>query len=366
MPISVIYIDQAVVDLPVVKTIRSRLNRLPFEIIPTSQHLYQIVSDEVDPVSAGKQVLFLTENKGPFIRKCPGTQNYTCCDYQILHIGTFCTMDCSYCILQAYFHPPVLQYFVNHDALKKELDALFAKDTIARIGTGEFTDSLIWEMWTDTSDMLIPMFATQKNAVLELKTKTTHISQMSRFDHNRKTILSWSLNTPAIIGSEERKTTSLQSRLVAARACEQMGYPLAFHFDPVVIYDGCEGDYQRVVEDLFNSVSPDNIAYISIGSFRYMPALYQIIERRFPKSRILYGEFIPGLDGKMRYFKPLRMQIYKVIIDAIRKIAPEVFVYFCMEDDEVWHTCMGFLPQSSGGLGVMLDKRVQEICHLKS
>jgi len=365
LPISKIYIDQAVSDSPVVKKITSCLS-IPFETVPNSQHIYQIVSDQADPVSAGKQVLFLTENKGPFIRKCPGTHNYTCCDYQILHIGTFCTMDCSYCILQAYFHPPVLQYFVNHDALKTELRELFEKETISRIGTGEFTDSLIWEVWTDTSEMLVPMFAAQERAVLELKTKTTHVAKMGSFDHKRKTILSWSLNTPAIIRSEERKTSSLQARLSAARTCEQMGYPLAFHFDPVFIYEGCESDYQKVVKDLFDAVSKENITYISIGSFRYMPSIYHIIERRFPQSRILYGEFVTGLDGKMRYFKPLRMRIYKVIIDAIRKFAPDVLVYFCMEDDEVWNTCMGFLPTSFGGLGHMLDRRVQKICHLKS
>ncbi len=51
-----------------------------------------------------------------------------------------------------------------------------------------------------------------------------------------------------------------------------------------------------------------SIVWISIGSFRFMPALKPIIENRFPSSRLCYGEFILGLDNKMRYFKPLRIQ----------------------------------------------------------
>jgi hypothetical protein len=75
--------------------------------------------------SRGKQVLYLTRNKGGFLKPCPGTREYTCCDYQILHVASFCTMDCSYCILQSYFHPPLLQFFVNREDLDRELTDLF-------------------------------------------------------------------------------------------------------------------------------------------------------------------------------------------------------------------------------------------------
>jgi hypothetical protein len=50
---------------------------------------------------------------------------------------------------------------------------------------------------------------------------------------------------------------------------------------------------------------------------------------------MIYGEFIPGLDGKMRYFKPLRIELYQKVVAAIKSLAPNVIIYFCMEDDEV-------------------------------
>lgn len=359
-----IFIDRGVTGHKIVDRIVSHLN-VPVETVDSPDSVYQAVDAEPDPIAAGKQVLLLTENKGAFIRKCPGTQHYTCCDYQILHIGTFCTMDCSYCILQAYFHPPVLQFFVNHDALTAELHTLFNEGTIKRLGTGEFTDSLIWEPWTGLSaDLLVPMFAAQERTIIELKTKTVQIHRLLDLTHHRKTILSWSLNTPAVIRTEERKTAPLKARFQAAAACAEKGYPLAFHFDPVVIYEGCEQEYTAVIDELFRAVPAGQVAYISIGSFRYIPDMYKIIERRFETSRILYGEFITGLDGKMRYFKPMRIRVYQALVARIKKIAPEVLVYFCMEDDEVWEKCMGFLPSDKGGLGVMLDERVNYICRL--
>lgn len=358
-----IYIDASVAHLPEAKKIQEHFTA-EVQVINDTKSIFKTVSSEDDPVGYGKKILFLTQNRGAYLKKCPGTSCYTCCDYQILHIGTFCTMDCSYCILQAYFHPPVLQYFVNHEQLLEELHAAFETPEIARIGTGEFTDSLIWEQWTDLSKLLITEFSRQDTSILELKTKTTAIEKLLHYDHNRKTIISWSLNTPRIIKSEERKTTSLLARLKAAQKCEEKGYPLAFHFDPVVIYENCEAEYMEVIDRIFDYVSPDNIAYISIGTFRFIPDIYKIIQKRFPDSVIPYGEFIQGLDGKMRYFKPLRIKTYRKIIDHFRKKAPSVFLYFCMEDDEIWNKCMGFLPSQYGSLGKMLDQRVIDICSL--
>ena len=361
MFIQKLYIDQQVKDTIEVNAVIRRLN-LPYEIVSDAQVVYDRVSAAPDPIQTAKSVLFLTINQGAFIRKCPGTRSYACCGYEILHIGTFCHMDCTYCILQSYFHPPVLQYFVNHSDLFAELDRIFTGDDVHRIGTGEFTDSLIWEPWTGLSHELVPAFAGQRQAVLELKTKTTAIDGLKHLTHNRKTIVAWSVNTPRIIAAEEQRTASLAARLKAAASCEKSGYPLAFHFDPIVIYDGCEADYEGVVKKIFSHVAPDNVVWISLGTFRFMPPLKPLIQKRFPKSKIIYGEFVTGLDGKMRYFKPLRIAVYRKIIACIRKIAPQVFIYFCMEDDEVWQKSLGFTAAEQGGLDKLLDEQAVKHC----
>ena len=360
-----LFIHKSIVDLPQVAAIRSRLD-VPAEVVGNAQDVYNEVSGSGDPVEAGKSILFLTENQGRFIRSCPGTRYYTCCGYKILHIGTFCTLDCSYCILQSYFHPPVLQFFVNYEDMFSELDHLFSEKRLSRIGTGEFTDSMIWESITDLSGQLVTRFARQSSSVLELKTKTVAVDGLKHLDHNRKTIVSWSLNTPRIIQTEERLTTSLSERFKASKRCESWGYPVAFHFDPMVIYDGCTEEYAAVAEQIFNYVSPENISWISLGSFRFMPSLKSTIQKRFQKSKIPYGEFISGLDGKMRYFKPLRIELYREVIARIRQSAPDVCVYFCMEDDEVWRKSMGFTPKEKGGLPTMLDQSAVRICKLES
>lgn len=334
--------------------------------IEDSKTVYDFINAGDDPVSKAKKTLYITQNKGAVVRECPGTSFYTCCDYTILHTGTFCTMDCSYCILQAYFHPPVLQYFAGFDVLALNLEKIFNQNKIFRIGTGEYTDSLIWEKISLQPKFLVETFARQNNCLLELKTKTINIESLLPLDHNNKTVIAWSLNTPEIIRSEERGTTSLKARLEAARRVEAKGYRLAFHFDPMVIYPECEIQYKEVVKQIFEYVRPENIVWISIGSFRFMPRLKQVIQNRFKNSKICYGEFIHGLDNKMRYFKPLRITLYKEIISCIKEHAPNLLVYFCMEDEEVWEKCMGFFPKKDGELGHYLDKSAVMHCRLNS
>ena len=364
LKISKLFMDENAIDFPAAKLMLQRY-KMPYEIAGSQDNVYEFISNSEYPIQQAKETLYITKNKGSFIKECPGTSYYTCCGYKILHIGTFCSMDCSYCILQSYFHPPVLQYFVNHEDLIKEIDILFKKKAVSRVGTGEFTDSMIWERWTDLSTILVPEFSKQSSAVLDLKTKTTNIDLLKGLRHNRKTIVSWSLNTERIIKEQERRTSSLTARLKAAAVCESWGYPVSFHFDPVILYDECEEEYKKVIQSIFSYVSPDNIVWISIGTFRFMPALKSIIRKRFPDSKIPYGEFITGLDGKMRYFKPLRIDIYKKMVAWIKEIAPDVLVYFCMEDDEVWEKAAGFVPKDRGGLAAMLDESAVRHCGLK-
>jgi len=363
-----IFVLDEIAHMPLVEKISEQYANLPIAQVDGPQKVYEYVLSARDPIETGKKVLFLTRNQGAFIRKCPGTREYICCGYQIIHIGTFCTMDCAYCILQSYFHPPVLQLFVNTDDLFCDLDRIFECkiEGLQRLGTGEYTDSLIWEKVCDISQQLIQLFSNQNHSVLELKSKTTQIDALLPLTHNRKTIMAWSLNTPEIIQKLEYRTTTLNARLKAAATCESHGFPLAFHFDPIVLYEGCEQGYESVIDAIFSHVSARNIVWISLGTLRFMPDLKGIIQTRFHHATIVYGEMFPGMDDKLRYFKPLRLQLYRRLVDRIKKHAPDVFVYYCMEDAAIWQKSLGFIPDDQGGLPYLLDLQAEKICGIKA
>lgn len=309
----------------------------------------------------GKDVLHILRNKGVFLRPCPGTSHYICCGYRILHVGTNCPLDCSYCILQAYFNQPNLRVFSN---LGENLAPVLAEidahpDEIFRVGTGEFTDSLALDPLTDWSRTLPPFFSCRRNAILELKTKTDHIEGLLRSDVRERIIVSWSLNAPYIAAREEKRAAGLKQRLEAARLCQQEGFTLGFHFDPMVEHPDWEEGYAQTVELMDRYIDPKGIIWISLGSMRCMPQLKPIILRRHPGTCVLDGEFVTGLDGKLRLFRPIRVGLYARMAALLERWYPDLGLYLCMESDMVWRESFGWSPGDSQGLKAFLDGRVK-------
>ena len=83
-------------------------------------------------------------------------------------------------------------------------------------------------------------------------------------------------------------------------------------------------------------IKPEDIAWVSLGTFRFSPALKPIIEHRFPDNKILDEELVIGYDGKLRYPDELRERIYRTISGQIRKHHPKAPLYLCMEDKGVY------------------------------
>jgi spore photoproduct lyase len=252
--------------------------------------------------------------------------------------------------------------FANTDevlgVLYRELDSY--QEKIYRIGTGEFTDSLLLDPWTELSKQLVPFFSRRSNAVLELKTKTDFVDNLEGLDHGGRTIVAWSLNAETIVGREEPRAASLEERLMAAQRCAAWGYWLAFHFDPMIEHEDWREGYRRTIDQLFTAIDPKRVVWVSLGALRFMPELKPIISARHPGSRILGGEFIRGLDGKMRYFRDIRVELYGFMVDRIREVDPDICVYLCMESRDVWNEAFGFSPDQRGGLPAMLDSAVKQ------
>ncbi|MEK6197697.1 MAG: DNA photolyase, partial [Desulfobacterales bacterium] len=276
--ISMIHVEPDCIDHPVTREILARAGNIPVEVISEDNHRMPDLGFYPKSLTAGKRHLLLGKNRGRFFKPCPGTKEYICCDYQVLNIGMNCPMDCVYCILQAYLNNPYLSFFVNVEDMLGELTEAFTQnpDRFWRIGTGEFTDSLALDQLTGLSRVLVQFMRSKKSAVLELKTKTDVVGNLEGLDHGGRTVVAWSLNSPVIVAREELRAASLDQRLAAAAKCASWGYKLAFHFDPIIYHSGWQDGYAETIERLFATVPKENIAWISMGCLRYLPALKKI------------------------------------------------------------------------------------------
>jgi len=168
-----------------------------------------------------------------------------------------------------------------------------------------------------------------------------------------------SVNPPKMIEEEEMGTAPLRDRINAARKCQENGYPLGFHFDPIIYHEGWARGYEEAIHQLFKQIDPGRVVWISLGGFRYPPKLKAIAEERFPRTNVFLGELFPGRDGKFRYLKEIRVEIYQKMNKWLKEVDPGLFVYLCMESKEVWAKVFGWTPENSRHLNQMFEKRVR-------
>ena len=303
-----------------------------------------------EPTPAKRDIL-LTEKQGHTVKQCPGTdRTYRCCNYHVINQTSNCPIDCTYCILQFYLNNPVTTVYANTEKLLTEV-----KDKIAtqpnrffRIGTGELSDSLAFDSSSEYSKDVVEYFADLPNVLLELKTKSNKIDNLLDLDHKGHTVVSWSVNPQVIIDAEEHKAASLSERLTAMGKVQAAGYKIGLHFDPLLYHENWEQTYPDLIKQIFQVVDPKNVAWISIGSLRFPPEMKDKVLEKFPKSKIMFAELIRGMDGKMRYPKPLRLDMYRTVYNALREFGGEqLFIYFCMESAEIWERTMGWSPEDN-------------------
>ncbi|MCU0847954.1 MAG: hypothetical protein MUD12_08725 [Spirochaetes bacterium] len=207
---------------------------------------------------------------------------------------------------------------------------------IYRVGTGEFTDSLLMDGITGISGFLMKIFSGRRNVLLELKTKSDEINHLLSIKYRTNTVLAWSLNTERNYLKYESGCASIKSRINAASKAASSGFYLAFHFDPIIVYPGALEEYLELVDFLFSIIDPSVILWISMGVLRYSQGFKDIVLDRYSGSDLFSGELFPGADGKYRYLKRDRILFYKKMVEKIRSYALKPFIYLCMESSDVW------------------------------
>ncbi|MES0491120.1 MAG: spore photoproduct lyase family protein [Leptospirales bacterium] len=367
VPIETVFVDRTVSKTPFTLRLFENLKKYPgynnvawVEI----EDYKTFIEENSDKYSfeRGKKNLILYPEKGEFLHACPGSDGVLCCHYYVLDFGMNCPYDCHYCFLQTYLTSPFYKMAANTDELFLQLKNKLTQNTTGnrnklRIGTGEYTDSLAADHITGLSSDFIHFFRDIPNTTLELKTKSTNIENLLNVDPQGSVVVSWSVNPGSVIEETEIGCPTLEQRLEAAKKIIQAGYQVAFHFDPIIAIAGWESEYKEVIDTIFDTIDPDKIRWISLGTFRYSPGLKEKLRERYPNETITRKEMFAGKDGKLRYFFPDRVQIYKTLQEHIRKRSADMFVYLCMEVRSAWQPVFHYTPSGPLTLDEQFEKR---------
>ena len=353
-----IFINEDVLDTAVTRQVLKQFANVEKAVVIENDLPIDLTSNGLT-ISQGKKTLHLKRFKGDPFKLCPGfSDDVLCCNYYVINVIENCPLDCTYCILQAFINKPAITIHANlEEMVQKTVNTIQSDPNRSfRVGTGEHGDSFALDPFLDINSYLVTQFSSVQNAILELKTKTDNVEALMDLDHKGRTVVAWSLNPPDIIKKHELKTASLAERLRAAKKVVERGYRVAFHFDPIIYYPGWENGYKHTVNLMLNAVPPESIAWISLGTLRFIPTLKKIAEERFNHLSIFHNEFTSAYDGKMRYLKPIRKELLSSINRWIKERSPDIPLYLCMEKRSVWGDVFGSCPADPKELEAYLSE----------
>jgi spore photoproduct lyase len=325
-----IFVEKAVEDLPLTRRILNKFSRVPREEIPDAQLLKKTAD-----MTWAKKGLVLARMRADPLKEFRAMGRYYSLD-----LISNCHLECTYCILQSYLeNNPVITIFTNvEEILERLADHLAQLPAGSVIGTGKIADSLALDGISEHTKYLVPFFARFNVGAhghaplrLELKTKSDQIQNLLGLDHGGRTVVSWSMNPPEIIAREEFKTASFEERLAAALLVSEAGYPVGFHFDPVIAHEGWRENYRRATDRIFESVPPEKIAWMSVGTLRFPARQARIMRKRFPKNASVLEGLISTSRRFLHYSDELREEVQRHLEERILRSLPRERIYRCMD-----------------------------------
>jgi spore photoproduct lyase len=155
--------------------------------------------------------------------------------------------------------------------------------------------------------------------LLELKTKCDCVDTLLDFDPKGRVVVAWSMNPQRVIDWDETDTASFSERLSAARRCsDQPAIVWAFTLTHDRISQ-LEKDYQSMIEEMFATIRLEAFVMAEFGrAAQYARLEARPCEKDSPVLSSLTGEQVLCPDGKLRYFQPLRVEMYRKMVGWIR------------------------------------------------
>ncbi|MDH3695641.1 MAG: DNA photolyase, partial [Gammaproteobacteria bacterium] len=181
-----------------------------------------------------------------------------------------CLYDCRYCFLQGMFRSAHYVLFVNYEDFAKEIEKIIARHADEEVWffSGYDCDSLAMEPVTEFVEYILPLFARNPNAFLELRTKSTQIRGLLDTPPLKNVIVAFSFTTQSISDALEYKVPKLDKRINAMRELQRAGWPVGLRLDPLIYHEDYKCDYLDLYNRLFDALDADKLHSVSLGSFR--------------------------------------------------------------------------------------------------
>ncbi len=253
-----------------------------------------------------------------------------------LHSGRGCLFKCDYCYLE-----DLLVVAVNTEEMIERVDPIVRSVPGPTLWKWDnVTDTLPLEPELGATRLLVEYFAQFEDRYLMTYTKSDNVGHMLELDHKGQTICCWTLNADTQSRLIERDTATSEGRILAAQACQQAGYTVRFRLSAVCPVHGWKEENRHMIETLFENVRPDLISLETLSRLDKPGMFDRLMDRSLFEERFLRAIDDAAEEMAGRIWGPLpdfaREEIYRFLIDEIRRVSPETPVSLCQEPPAMW------------------------------
>lgn len=271
-----------------------------------------------------------------------------CCQFYEAKWSNGCMYDCGYCYLRGTFrwqewNGREQTVFSNIDQLFLEVDEFLKLEKPTVLHTGEVSDSLAVPGSEKIMAKLVQKFGQQDKHTLLLLTKSDNIEELLGLQHNRMTVIGFSINPPAVARRFEKGAATTEKRLRAARRCIKAGYKVMVRVDPMIPVKGWKRQYKALFNQL-NLIEPYGVV---VGTLRAFSGLKPKVSKEL-KVMLTVRE----KDRRWHLGSELRNEMYSLAFSTLTTHR----MGLCKEAGETW----GLLGKEYGFRKFICNCRLQE------
>jgi len=135
----------------------------------------------------------------------------------------------------------------------------------------------------------------------------------------------------------ERNTPNIAARLDAMRRCAQAGYPVRVVVMPIIPVADWQETYGRFMVTLLESIP---LSRITLGSICSYPQAQRLMELKLGRqdaiSTLLGRGPAKSDDGRLRFSRSTREEVYRYLVECIRRQRPDLEIGLCLEDEAMF------------------------------
>jgi spore photoproduct lyase len=221
--------------------------------------------------------------------------------------------------------------FVNYEDYQQQISEICAAspDEDIHFFSGYDCDSLALEPVTDFAKHFLPFFATQPNAWLELRTKSTQVRSLLNQPPVPRCVVAFSLSPDEIASKVEAKAPPVSRRLDALCKLQEQGWLIGLRFDPLIYQSDYQQQYQKLFADVFARIKLEQLHSVSLGVFRLPENFFKKIHKLYPEEK-LFASPLTQENGMVSYKTELEQEMMAYCTQLLLSYIPKEKFFPCL------------------------------------